>query len=82
MSNRDNFIDAMGGLDEKLFAEHVARKYPSRAYRIKRYAMAAGIYVAACLVVALILPYIIGSPEQPGPISGDEPVRTETYAVS
>ena len=49
---------------------------------IKKYIMAAGIYVAACLVVVLMLPYIIGGPQKPNYLPGDEPVRTETYAVS
>ena len=84
MSNRDNFIDAMGGLDEKLFAEHIARKYPSRAHRIKKYVMAAAIYAAACLAVAGILPFIIrqGNVPEPQPQPGNDPIKTELYGTS
>lgn len=78
MTTRDIFIDAMSGIDEDLLTAHIQIKQPTKAQKIRKYAMAAAIYAAACLVVAIILPFIIGHGEDPSPVPGNDPVKVET----
>lgn len=78
MTIRDDFIDAMSMIDEDLITSHIRKKHPTKAQRIHRYVMAAGIYAAAILVVAVILPFVIGHGEDPKPVPGNDPVTVET----
>lgn len=80
MTNHERFLDAMNGIDEGFLQTHIRKKCPTGADRAKRYAMAAGIYAAAIIAVAVILPFVIRHGEDPKPIPGDDPVVAESSA--
>jgi len=72
LKNRDLFIDAMGGIDEDLLTAHIQKKHPTRAQKVRKYSSVAAIYVAACLVIMLVIPFVIGkeAPVKP-PVESD-----------
>lgn len=80
MMDRHAFIDAVGGIDVDLLCEHITRKIPTRAQKIRRYLMAAAAYTAAVIAVAVILPFIIGKGDDPAPVPGDDPIAVETHS--
>ena len=80
MIDRELFIDSVGEIDLELLAEHITRKIPTRAQKIRRYAMAVAAYAAAVIAVAVILPFIIGKGDDPSPVPGDDPIMTETHS--
>ena len=80
MKKTEKLIDAMAEVDEDLLSAHVQVKKPTKTQKIRKYAGAAAIYVAACLVVALLLPFIIGNEENPESQPGEKPIVTETHS--
>ncbi len=82
MTNRDKFLDAMSVIDEDLLTAHFQRKCPTKAQKIRKYAMAAAAYVAACLVLVIILPFIIGKDEIYTPAPGDSPIVVESDSTT
>ena len=89
MKNRDMFIDAMSGIDEDLLVAHLQKKHPTGAQKALRYSSIAAVYVAACLVVMLIIPFLMGTkggvsenPEGTAAEPGVLPIATESSADS
>ncbi|MBE6709349.1 MAG: hypothetical protein E7578_08940 [Ruminococcaceae bacterium] len=80
MKNRDNFIDLMEEIDLRHLDEHIKKNTDTKAKRIKRYVTAAGIYVAACVAVLLLIPVIINHTGigQPNNSPGANPVITDS----
>lgn len=80
MIDRELFIDSMGELDVELMREHIEWKLPTKAQKLRRYALAVAAYAAAVVMVAVILPFLIGKGDDPAPKPGDDPIVTETHS--
>jgi len=59
MKTKDMILDVLSDVDAKYIEEHARRTRPMK--RGTKYAMAAAGYIAACLVVALLIPLITGT---------------------
>ncbi len=82
MKNRESFIDAIGEINEKYLTEHVRRRCPPNMHKIRRYVLAAGVYAAAILAVAILLPFVIGNGKEPEPtVKPNPPIVSETDAA-
>ena len=81
MITREMLAEAMNEIDPAIIAEHTKRISPPRA--AVKYAVAALIYAAACAVVVLSLPFILGVGNDPSvtpepPITPGNSVSTTT----
>ena len=86
MKTKDMILDVLSDVDSRFIEEHARRTRPAK--RGTRYAMAAAGYIAACLVVALLIPLITGTSGNVTPgghsgitpgtqVSGDDPNEDE-----
>ncbi len=76
---KELFCEAFELVDEKFVTEYYEKRFDTKSQIIKKYVLAAGIYIAAILAVALIVPFIIGNGNDPKP--GTVPPVSDSIAI-
>ncbi len=80
---KELFCEIMENVDNKYIKEYYEKRFTTRSQRIKKYVLAAGVYAAAVLVIAVVLPFIIKGGIEPKPsVQPNPPVVTETTVTT